>query len=287
MPAAAVGLLLAAAVAHATWNFLAKGATGTVAFTFAFTSLAQVVYLPLAIVVLAWTGQDLGPKAWLFMGVSGALNLVYFVLLIEGYRTGDLSLVYPLARGTGPALAVVGAIVIFSERPSALALVGAALVVGGILVMSLSPHALRSAEATRSVAFALATGLCIATYTLWDNEGVSFVTPVVYNYGLDLARALLMAPIALATPAARAAVRDVFREQTRAVVGVAVLAPGAYIMVLAALRLAPVSYVAPAREVSILIGALLGLRLLGEGDAARRLAGAAAIAAGVSALALG
>jgi drug/metabolite transporter (DMT)-like permease len=287
MPAAAVGLLLAAAVAHATWNFLAKGATGTVAFTFAFTSLAQVVYLPLAIIVLVWTGQDLGPKAWLFMGVSGALNLVYFVLLIEGYRTGDLSLVYPLARGTGPALAVVGAIVIFSERPSALALVGAALVVGGILVMSLSPHALRSAEATRSVAFALATGLCIATYTLWDNEGVSFVTPVVYNYGLDLARALLMAPIALATPAARAAVRDVFREQTRAVVGVAVLAPGAYIMVLAALRLAPVSYVAPAREVSILIGALLGLRLLGEGDAARRLAGAAAIAAGVSALALG
>src|SRR5438477_416108 len=171
MPAAAIALLLTAAVAHATWNYLAKGATGSIAFTFVFTALAN--------------------------------------------------------------------------------------------------------------------GVCIGTYTLWDNKGVSIVTPVLYNYGLDLSRAILMAPIALATVNSRAAVAGVIRDQRRALFGVALLSPAAYILVLAALTLAPVSYVAPAREISILIGALLGLRLLGEADAGRRIGGALAIVAGVFALALG
>src|SRR5437868_4179203 len=127
MPAAAIALLLTAAVAHATWNYLAKGATGSIAFTFVFTALAQILYLPLAILAYVWTRQDLGAEAWGFVAVSGALNLVYFVLLLEGYRSGDLSLVYPLARGTGPAIAVAGGIIIFGERPSGLALAGAAL----------------------------------------------------------------------------------------------------------------------------------------------------------------
>ncbi len=143
MSGAALALLIVAALAHASWNYLAKGATGSVTFTFAFTALAQVIFLPLEAAALIWTRQPLDATFWLFIVVSGALNLVYFVLLIEGYSTGDLSLVYPLARGTGPALAVAGAIVILGERPSALALAGAALVVSGIIVMTLSPARLR------------------------------------------------------------------------------------------------------------------------------------------------
>ncbi len=287
MPAAADALLLTAAVAHATWNYLAKGTTGSLAFTFAFTALAEVLYLPLAIDAYIWTRQDLGPEAWAWVAVSGALNLFYFLLLLEGYRVGDLSLVYPLARGTGPAIAVAGGILIFAERPSPLALVGAALIIVGIVVMTLSPHTLSHADAGRSIAFALATGACIGAYTLWDKKGVSIVTPILYNYGLDLSRAVLLAPIALATASSRASVAAVFREQRRALFGVALLSPAAYMLVLAALTIAPVSYVAPGREVSILIGALLGVRLLGEADATRRLVGASAIVAGVFALALG
>jgi drug/metabolite transporter (DMT)-like permease len=286
MPAAALALLLVAAVAHATWNYLAKGATGSVAFTFAFTVLAQVIYLPVAIVAFAITRPSLGPEVWLFVGVSGLLNVVYFILLIEGYQTGDLSLVYPLARGTGPALAVAGAIVFFGERPSPIALAGAALVIIGIVAMSMSPDALTAPGAPRAVGFALVTGVCIATYTLWDNHGVTLITPVLYNYGLDASRALLLAPVVLTTADGRASVGAVFRDQRRALIGIAVLSPGAYILVLAALTLAPVSYVAPAREISILFGALLGLRLLGERDAPRRLAGASAIVVGIFALAL-
>ena len=287
MPAVALALLLTAAVAHATWNYLAKGVTGSLAFTFAFTALAQVLYLPIAIGAFIWTRQELGFDAWAFVAVSGALNLLYFVFLLEGYRSGDLSLVYPLARGTGPAIAVAGGILIFGEHPSPLALAGAALIVGGILVMSLSPHTLAGVDAGRSVAFALATGACIGVYSLWDKKGVSIVTPVLYNYGLDFFRAVLLGPIVLSTAAGRSSVAGVFRDQRRALFGVAVLSPAAYILVLAALTIAPVSYVAPGREVSILIGALLGVHLLREADATRRLLGAAAIVAGVFGLALG
>jgi len=287
MPVAALALLLIAAVAHATWNYLAKGATSSVAFTFTFTAIAQLIYLPLAIAALIITDQSLGAKTWLFVGVSGALNVIYFILLIEGYQTGDLSLVYPLARGTGPALAVAGAVVLFGERPSGLALAGAGLVVIGILAMSLSPHALSSPQAGRSIGLALVTGVLIATYTLWDNKGVEVVTPVFYNWGLDMTRVVILAPIVLGTAGGRDAVRSILRDQRRAAIGIAVLSPGAYILVLAALTLAPVAYVAPAREISILFAALLGLRLLGERDAPRRLAGATAIVAGIFALALG
>ena len=287
MPIVAVGLLLAAAVAHATWNYVAKGARSSFAFIFVFALCSEIIYLPLAIGVYVWTRPSLGFEALLFVTVSGLLNCVYFLLLSEGYKAGDLSIVYPLARGTGPALAVLGAIVFFGERPSELALAGAALVVAGILVMSWGGGSTGGAEMWRSVLFALATGACIAAYSLWDSRGVTVVTPVLYSWGLDLTRMLFLAPLAVATPSGRAEVSAIWREQRRAVLVIGALSPGAYILVLAAYTLAPVSYVAPAREISILFGAILGLRLLGESDAPRRIAGASAIVAGVFALALG
>ena len=99
MPVLALALLLSAAVAHATWNYFAKGASSSLHFTFAFAALAEVVYLPLAVGVFLWTRPDLGRDALLFVSVSGALNIAYFLLLAEGYKTGDLSHVYPIARG--------------------------------------------------------------------------------------------------------------------------------------------------------------------------------------------
>ena len=287
MPVVALALLLAAAVTHATWNYIAKGAQGSMALNFAFCLVAAVVYLPLGIAAYLWTQPSLGWDALLFVAVSGTLNAAYFVLLTEGYKEGDLSLVYPLARGTGPALSVVGAIVIFGERPSGLALAGAALVVAGIIFMSWNPGALSGRDVRRSIGFALATGAIIAAYTLWDNKGITIVTPLIYSCGLDLTRVVVLAPFVMFTRTGRASVATVFREQRRAAVVIGILSPGAYILVLIALTLAPVSYVAPAREISILFGAALGLRLLGEADARRRLIGATAIVAGIFGLALG
>jgi len=287
MPVAALALLLGAAVAHATWNYMAKGARNDLAFLFAFNLCAEFIYLPLAVGVYLWMRPTLGWDALLFIGVSGALNMLYFVLLTQGYRVGDLSLVYPLARGTGPALSVAGAILIFGERPSGVALAGAALVVAGIIIMSFSPSRGSTGGVGLSIAFALATGAVIAAYTLWDNKGVTIVTPILYSAGLDLTRLLILTPFALATASSRRAVSVALTEQRLAAIGIGLLSPGAYLLVLVALTIAPVTYVAPAREISIVFGALLGWRLLSESDPVRRLAGASTIVAGVFVLALG
>lgn len=286
MSIAAVALLLAAAVAHATWNYVAKGARSDVPLVFAYAACATVVYLPLITGIVVFAQPSIASFGLLLMAITGVLNIAYFLLLGEGYRVGDLSLVYPLARGSGALLAVLGGIVFFGERPSGVALAGAALIISGIVAMSWTRRE-PSPERGRAVFFATCTGLCIAAYTLVDKRGVSLVTPVLYGYGIEVARCAMLAPLTVTTAARRSAVREALTTQTRAVVAVGVLSPAAYMLVLGALSIAPVSHVAPAREVSILFGALLGLRLLKEADPLRRLFGAGAIVAGVIFLAVG
>ncbi len=287
MPAAAVALLVAAAFGHATWNYLAKGARNDAAFTFAFVLASTVLYLPVAIVAWLTDPIDLSWRGAAFIAISACIHVAYYVLLTRGYKAGDLSVVYPLARGTGPSLAVIGAVLIYNERPSAMAIAGTLLVVLGIVVVSWAPRLRHDNTIAISIAFALATGAVIAAYTLWDKKGVGYTSPVIYAYGIDLVRIVIFAPLVLTAAKGREALAYAWREERRAVLGIGLLEPGAYMMVLAALALAPVSYVAPAREMSILIGAAMGAHLLGEEDGARRLAGAAAIVAGVLLLALG
>jgi drug/metabolite transporter (DMT)-like permease len=287
MPLSALLLLLAAAVAHASWNYLAKGARNDLAFQFAIALVSTVIYLPLVVVATIVTTPDIDWRFAIFVAVSGVIHTTYFFLLTQGYRVGDLSLVYPLARGTGPVLATIGAIIIYDERPGPVALLGTAMVVTGILIMTWTRDHRGKSELTASIVFALATGACTAVYTLWDKTGVGYATPLLYGWGIDAARTLLMAPIAAGTRERRHAIADTLREQRFAALGIGILTPAAYILVLAALDIAPVSYVAPFREISILIGALLGLRLLRESDPLRRLIGASLILAGIFALALG
>src|SRR3954453_16464382 len=131
-----LGLVLLAAAAHAAWNFLAKGAQGGAGFVWLYTVAASVLYLPALVAALIVAPGPLGWEAFVFMAVSGALRTVYASLLQRGYRTGDLSLVYPLARGTGPLLSTLAAIVLLGERPSAVALAGAGLIVLAVLALA-------------------------------------------------------------------------------------------------------------------------------------------------------
>lgn len=221
------------------------------------------------------------------MAGTAVIHAAYFLLLQRGYRAGDLSLVYPVARGTGPLLATLAAIALFSERPTWRALAGAAGVIGGIFFMALTRRdAQRAARHPEAVGFGLVTGLTIAGYTLWDKHAVAvlLIPPLLLDWAGNLGRTLLVSPYALHR---WARVREVWRTRRLEVIAVGVLCPLSYILVLTALVFTPVSYVAPAREVSIVIGTLLGSHLLSEPHAARRLAGAAAIMLGVAALALG
>jgi drug/metabolite transporter (DMT)-like permease len=276
-------------VAHAGWNYIAKRASAGPVFNWLFDSLSVLVCLPLGIVQIVVEPPQLRPVATVFIVGSALLHLAYFLLLGQAYkRGGDLSVVYPLARGTGPMLSTAAAIVLLGERPTALALCGAVLIGVGVFVLAGNPRRLHAAGAGRSVVFALLTGVVIAGYTLWDKEAVSdtggAIPPVLYFFLFTSVRAALLTPYALTRVAS---VRMEWQLHRRHALGIAVLSPLSYILVLYALSVSPVSYVAPVREIGILFGAVLGAKYLAEGEPARRLAAALTMLAGVIALALG
>jgi len=140
MSSLALALVLSAAVVHATWNLLAKRVGGGAPFVWLFGALSSAIYAPLALGAIVVQRPRLGVQETVFIVGSGLLHLAYFLVLQRGYRVGDLSLVYPLARGTGPVLSTAAAIALFGERPSPLALAGAALVAGGVFVLTGGPR---------------------------------------------------------------------------------------------------------------------------------------------------
>jgi len=281
--------VLIAAVCHAAWNLVAKRVEGGAAFAFLFTAMSTVLYAPLGVAALLIVHPRLTAEAWLFIAGNGVLHVAYLVSLFRGYRAGDLSVVYPVARGTGPMLAALGAIVLLGERPTPLAYCGIALVGIGVFSLAGAGGGVDTPDgappSASGVAWGLVTGAVIAAYTVWDKHAVSALAlpPLFYDWAGGALRTLALLPIAARQPGA---VRAAWRDHRREALVIAILAPLAYVLVLTALASSPVSYVAPAREVSILIGALLGARLLGEQGLRRRLPAAAAIVAGVVALAV-
>jgi drug/metabolite transporter (DMT)-like permease len=283
----ALVLVLAAAVFHATWNLCAKRAGGGLPFVWIVGVVICALYVP----VLAgywWLHRPAlspGDAAWI--AGSGLLKTAYSLSLQRSYRTGDFSLIYPLARGTGPLLTLVGAVVLFAERPSLLGLLGGLTIVGAVFVLAGGTRLFRQdgAHVRTAVRYGLLTGVFIAAYTLWDRHGVHTraIPPVVYDGGTAFVVLALVTPGALGR---RPEIARHWREHKRWLFGMALLSPLAYVLVLTAMTFTPVSYVAPAREISIVIGAWFGARYLKEGDAPRRLGAALAMAAGVIALAL-
>lgn len=282
-------LILAAAFIHATWNFYAKRVGGGAAFVWLFGSVGVIFYAPVIAGYVLWQRPEVSLAGLLFIAGSGLIHLGYFLMLQYGYRVGDLSLVYPLARGTGPTLATLAAIAFFGERPSPLAMIGAALVVVSVFLLAGKGWQLGGVKGTKrnqALFFGLATGTIIACYTLWDAHAVSrlSVSPLLINWGAGFIWMTLLAPYA-----ARhwPEVTLHWREHRRQVFIIALLNPLSYILVLTAFSFSPVSYIAPAREISILIGTAMGTRLLAEGETRSRLAAAALMVLGVAALALG
>jgi drug/metabolite transporter (DMT)-like permease len=286
MTLGALILILAAAFIHASWNLLNKRASGHVTFTWLAAFLSAIFYTPVSLGVIFVTQYEIGIAEVVLMAGSAVLHSAYFILLNQGYRIGDLSLVYPLARGTGPLLSSLAAILLLGERPSPLALSGALMIIAGVVVLTISPKRFGQSDAKTAVVYALVTGLFIAAYTLWDKQAVSrfAVPPLILDWGSNLGRAIFLTVLPLRYPEE---IRAEWRAHRYEAIGVAVLAPLSYILVLTAMQFTPVSYVAPAREISILIGTAMGTRLLAEGDGRRRLVAASAMVLGVVALAVG
>ncbi len=286
LPIHAFLLVLVASFAHATWNFLAKRAAHYQHLIWFSSAMEALLSAPIAVWILKSTWFTLHWKAALFLLATGILHLLYSESLVRGYRVGDLTAVYPLARGSAPVLSFLGAVLLLGEPPSTLSVAGACLISFGILVASGGLAAFRRGTNRAGLFWGLATGCTIAGYTLVDGYSVKtlLISPFLLEYAGNLFRGIVLSGRAWQQ---RSSLRAEYRQCWQEAFGIATLTPIAYILVLFAMKLAPVSHVAPVREMSMMVGMYFGARLLSEGQLMRRMVGSAFIVLGVAALAFG
>jgi len=289
MTAVSLILVLLAAVAHASWNLLLKRADDPEVFAWCLLVVATVLLAPLGVVLFSYNSVDV-TGLW-FILATIALHVLYFNLLARGYVQGDLSLVYPVARGMGPMLVPVLAVVFLNEKIEPLAIGGIAAIIGGIYTISWwgnfhqllrSPLLFLKSAGMR---YAVLTGLTIAVYSIVDKEGVGHVQPLLYMYFLTIGTAAMLAPYVLFHKGVKS-VRTEWRANAVPITIAGLFTFAAYGLVLTAFSLSRVSYVAPAREVGIVIGVMLGVFLLKEPFGRGRLLGSGFVVAGLALIAL-
>jgi len=298
VPLSAFLLVILAGLIHALWNIAAKKAGGDVRFAGLTAIIMAVVWAPVGIYV----GWDVVPSwgwlEWSFIGLSGLLHVLYFITLLRGYRKADLTVVYPLARGAGPLLSSAVALIFLGEHLSFFGGLGILAVVGGVFLIAGGPKLLRSLKSNsttsaanqmqqlrvrKGIFYGLSTGVFIAAYTVLDGYAVKILllSPILIDYFGNFARIALLLPSLLCDiPATRSS----WQKEWKYALIVGGISPISYVLVLYAMQTAPLSHVAPAREVSMLFAAIIGGHLLDEGDRLQRLVGALCIAAGVIAL---
>jgi drug/metabolite transporter (DMT)-like permease len=265
----ALGLVLLAALAHSLWNLLVARTHDTQMATAVALVTGIVFFAPAAL----WSWQ-LSVEAIPYVAVSAGLELVYFILLARAYRSAELSVVYPLARGSAPVL-----VLLVGGARSPLQVVGILLVaVGTLLVRGIGKRG-----RWLDIVAGLAIGACIAGYTLVDQRGVRFANPTSYLESVMLLPALLYTVFVLWHHSPRISWRTVRPDSVAA----GVLMFGAYGLTLAALQLSPASAVSAVRETSVVIAVALARRFLHEAVGYVRLGGAVVVTAGVAAVALG
>lgn len=283
MPPAALGLLLIAAVLHASWNLLIKRASSRLLFTYWALVVSMIAVLP----VLTLTGLP-PTRVWLFALASGLGEAVYFFLLTRAYDIEDFSLVYPLARGAAPVFLLLWAALFLGERPSVAGLAGIALLIAGLLLVGGGVWRWRAGKAGFSRAgtlTALAVALAISIYTTIDGAAVRFAAPIPYAALIFSVAAIFITPLVLVRFGARAALAEARASWPRILL-VGVLTLTTYVLVLRAYALARVNYAGAIREVSIVFAAIMGWRWLGERFGAVRTAGAIVIVAGILVIAV-
>jgi drug/metabolite transporter (DMT)-like permease len=276
---AGLAFALGAAVLHAGWNVALAGSRDIAAATGGLL-IWGVALLALPALLTGGVSSSAVP----FVAASAALELAYFGLLARAYGGGSVSVVYPVARGSAPALVLVVGVLGLGKGVSALAAVGVLAVCAGVLLLGVFDELDTSREPflvgrsalgrRRDMIFGLAIGATIAAYTLVDSEGVERADPIAYL-------ALVLAPCALAYPLAARRAPDLgVRSALSAAATV-----GAYLLVLAALQRAPAAPVAAVRETSILLVTFFAAVFLKERLSAARIAGAISVTAGVAAIA--
>ena len=286
MTGVAVLLVVISAFAHASWNLLAKRAGNPELANWWMATSGATIMLPVAIVLLVIDPPE--PIGWVFIAGTIGLHILYFFTLGRAYKHGELSIVYPVARGLGLTLIPVFGVLLLSETVSTQAALGIALIFGGIIAVGLSTQpvadssasvSLKSKLTDRGVLFAVATGVIIASYSVLDKRGVEHVTPVLYMFFLTSGGSL--GALALIHRSySRQQFKREFQTHWKTLVAGGMLQFLAYALVLSAFQLSQVSYVGPFRELAIGVGVVMGALLLRERVTRWRAIGAASVTFG-------
>ncbi len=281
MPLQAFILVLISTVMHAAWNFAVRKASGSLAVLWVGKWFAVALCLPAFCYFPL--GADAVAAAWPFIAATGLAHTVYFLMLAKAYEEGEISVVYPLARGTGVGGTALAAWILIDEQLTMPGVVGIVTVVLGIILLGVAD--LRTPKNRRSLAYALCVGVTIAVYSVVDKQGVSHIHPVHYVFSLFLIPAVLLSPYVLLRH--RPSVVRTWCGLKRYALWAGPGSMATYLLVLFAMRLGKVSYILAVREFSVVIGAALGVLFLGERFGWHKATGIAAIVLGLALVKLG
>ncbi len=273
MSALPLFLVLSSAVLHASWNLVVKSSNDRLLAGWAQVVAAALVMAPLVLL------NPIPARILPYVALSAAVHTLYISSLVAAYERGELSLVYPVARGTAPLIVTVVAAWLLDDIPSAGGIAAILLVVVGVLWLARGTN-------TDGLGWALVTAVAIASYTVIDGASVRTLdTAVGYTGAVFVGNAILLTPMVLVRRGYGSIRQILIREGGRNLFGGAASA-AAYVLVLAAARLAPLGLVSAFRETSVVIGALAGWLILSEPDGPRRLRGASLVALGLGVLVL-
>ncbi len=284
-----LGIVLVAAFLHAGWNYLSKKSKRKIVFIWWFLLIGVILYFPMFLYF--WPRTNISHVGWIYITTTGILHTLYFWFMGGAYERGDLSLVYPLSRGSGPLFVPFLAVFLIHEKLSLLGAIGIALIIFGIYVLHLQSFSRQSffvpfkALGSSASLWALCTGGTIAAYSLVDKVGVSLVYPPVYIYLMLFITFILLSPYVLTKE--RAKLKEEWHINKGAILAAGFLVVFTYMMVLFAFRMSKVSYVVAVREVSIILSAFYGIIWLGEKHAKQKLTGSTFIFLGVILIGLG
>ncbi len=283
MPLNALAFVIIAAVFHATWNFIIKKINAKEVVTWWAIVVGSSLSLPL---VLA--NASMPTTIWPYVLGSALAEALYYLTLIHGYEHADFSLLYPIGRGVAPALIALWSMVFIGERPKPAGITGVILILLGLVVVGTGHAWLERGSIPinkKGIGIALVVAVMISIYSMIDAAAVRMVSPLPYLMLVLGLTGLFIAPVVLLRYGYRATF-DQWRTNFPHIGLVALLMPLAYVLVLQAYAIAPVSYVGAIREVSIVLAAVAGWRWLGEDFGKMRTMGAILIFIGILVIAL-
>lgn len=275
MSVLAFTMVVLSAFLHASWNFATKRVSGDISVLYIGLCAASLLSLPVVLFFLYSDGISL--RSLFFILGTGAIHAVYFFALSRAYHYGDISVVYPIARGSGVAGTAVAASLLLQENVSSVGAGGIFLIVAGTILVGLRFSSQR--DHYRGVSFAMLVGLMIVCYSILDKLAVQETNPVVYIFGMFLVTAFIVSPYLLTR--CRKEIAHAWRNYRRYSFIIGIGSMATYLIILFTFRFAHVSYVVAAREIAVAIGALFGFALLKEAISMRKVIGIAAIVAGL------